>query len=117
MKSVTSVLTIVLVFALNQSKGQGCTIHVSSSVPYTCHKAESIATLTAIGGTSYKWSPAYGLKCTTGACVTARPYSTTTYTVTANAGACWDTITVKVMQSPKVGVEQDPCVNGMVKLT
>ncbi len=40
-------------------------------------------TLTAIGGTTYSWSPSTGLNTTTGATVIASPTATTTYTVTA----------------------------------
>ncbi|MCD6012785.1 MAG: hypothetical protein K0Q79_2647 [Flavipsychrobacter sp.] len=53
----------------------------------------SSTTLTALGGTSYRWSPSTGLSATTGSSVTANPTSTITYTVT---DVCGSTATVQV---------------------
>ncbi len=63
--------------------------------------AGASTTLQATGGTSYTWSPATGLSCTTCATPTANPTTTTTYTVTGtNANGCSNTATVTVTVNP-----------------
>ncbi len=53
-------------------------------------------TLNATGGTRYSWSPAAGLSATDIASPTARPNTTTNYTVTVFNGNCSATLPVKV---------------------
>ncbi|MFM8771794.1 MAG: hypothetical protein ACKOE4_07230 [Candidatus Kapaibacterium sp.] len=65
------------------------------------------AQLRASGGISYLWSPSTGLSDTTADAPTARPKSTTTYTVTVRTGSCTlrDTITVTVLDSLGVRIQ------------
>ena len=74
-------------------------INVTSNTgSFTICNGGSVA-LSAIGGTSYSWSPPTGLNTTTGANVTASPATTTTYTVSgffANGCAFSDQVTVSV---------------------
>jgi len=56
--------------------------------------------LKATGATTYSWSPAAGLSATGSANVTAKPASSTTYTVTGTTGVCTDTQTVVVYIRP-----------------
>lgn len=60
-------------------------------------------TLTAVGASSYTWSPSTGLSTTTGSVVRASPPATTTYTVIGNNG-CVDTtlVTVTVRSRPNL---------------
>lgn len=62
----------------------------------------SSTTLNATGGTSYAWSPATGLSCTSCANPTANPTTTSTYTVTVSNGTCTatDAVTVTVNPAP-----------------
>ncbi|HWY97721.1 MAG TPA: hypothetical protein VNY36_01440, partial [Bacteroidia bacterium] len=55
-------------------------LNVTPANPSFC--AGSNVKLTASGATTYTWAPSSGLSATTGAVVTANPFSTTTYTVT-----------------------------------
>ncbi|MBS1772852.1 MAG: PKD domain-containing protein [Bacteroidetes bacterium] len=65
----------------------------------------SSTTLTATGATSYSWSPATGLSCTTCASPIATPSATTTCTVTGtNANGCVNTATVTVTVNAKPNV-------------
>ncbi len=52
--------------------------------------------ITASGATSYTWSPNTGLSATTGASVTANPFSNQTYTITGTNGGLVGTQTVVV---------------------
>ncbi len=61
-------------------------------------------TLSATGGSSYTWSPFSGLSSTSGATVSALPFNTTTYVVTAsNLGGCTGTTNVIVNIIPTGG--------------
>ncbi len=78
--------------------------------------------LSAAGGTSYTWIPSYGLSCDDCASPTARPDSTTLYTVIArNATGCSgsDTVTVFVHPKPKAVVSRDTmiCLGDSVRLS
>jgi gliding motility-associated-like protein len=80
------------------------------------------ATLTASGASSYVWSPASGLSCTTCASPTASPAATTTYTVTAtSASGCVNTssVTVSINPTPNVTVSGNSaiCAGGSTTLT
>ncbi|GAA4097868.1 hypothetical protein GCM10022392_21850 [Mucilaginibacter panaciglaebae] len=60
-------------------------------------------TLTASGGTQYKWSPSDGLSSTDHASLSASPKTTTTYIVTvSNEGSCSVTGLIKVIVVPRV---------------
>jgi autotransporter-associated beta strand protein len=75
------------------------TISVTPSAVAIC--LGNSTTLTAIGASSYSWSPATGLSATTGATVTANPTSSTTYTVTGtDANGCINTTTVSITVNP-----------------
>ena len=67
----------------------------------------SSTTLSAIGATTYSWSPSTGLNSTTGANVIATPSVLTTYTVTGyNPGGCNDTatVTLTVLTGPSLDI-------------
>ncbi|WP_243630203.1 PKD domain-containing protein [Taibaiella soli] len=79
-------------------------------------------TLNATGATTYSWSPATGLSCTSCASPVANPTSTTTYTVTGTAtGGCSNTAQVTVTVNPlptiSAGSNQTICAGGSVTLT
>jgi len=78
-------------------------------------------TLTATGGTTYSWTPATGLSCTTCASPTAAPTSTTTYTVTGTSNGCssTSTVTVTVNTAPTIsaGTGQSICKGNSTTLT
>ncbi|MCC7301985.1 MAG: gliding motility-associated C-terminal domain-containing protein [Bacteroidia bacterium] len=77
------------------------TITVSPSNPTYCTGGN--ASLTASGATSYNWSPATGLSCTTCANPTTNVTTTTTYTVTGTGpGNCTSTTTVTVTVTPSL---------------
>lgn len=70
----------------------------------------SNTTLNASGATSYTWTPAAGLSCTSCASPTANPSTTTTYTLTGSDGnGCIDTaqITVTVNTLPNINAGND----------
>ena len=62
------------------------------------HSCGGAYTLTASGGSTYSWSPASGLTCTTCSTSFSNPMATTTYTVTVTDGttSCSDTASVMV---------------------
>jgi hypothetical protein len=62
--------------------------------------------LTASGASTYSWSPATGLSCTSCANPTASPLNTTTYTVTGTSAAgCTSTATVTItVNLPQCGI-------------
>lgn len=63
-------------------------------------------TFTALGATSYTWSPGTNLSSTSGSSVVANPSVNTQYTVTGNTGNCSDTAIVSIIvnNSPVVSV-------------
>jgi len=62
---------------------------------------QQTATLTAGGASTYSWSPATGLCCTTGAVVTGTPTTTTSYTVTGtDINGCVNTATASITVNP-----------------
>lgn len=70
-------------------------------------------TLTASGATSYSWSPTTGLNTAAGASVTAKPSSTTSYTVTGLKNTCSSKATVNVTVKSAVfiwGGDQTICL-------
>lgn len=77
-----------------------------------CHGGN--AQLQADGGMTYTWSPATGLSTTTGPAPLASPGTTTTYTVTVEAGSCQETLqtTVTVSALSLSGSVTSPLCNG-----
>lgn len=81
--------------------------------------AGDFSSLQASGATSYVWSPAAGLSCTTCPNPVANPAVTTTYTVTGISGACSDTamVTITVNPLPATTVpSQSVCIGSSVQL-
>ena len=79
-------------------------------------------TLSASGGSSYSWSPATGLSCSTCASPSASPAATTSYIVTGtDAYGCFNKDTVKVTVNNiavvSAGVDQSICAGGAAKLS
>ena len=77
--------------------------------------------LQASGATTYSWSPATGLSCTTCANPTATPAVTTTYTVTGISGSgCSDTASVTITVNPlpavSAGADQAICLGSAAQL-
>jgi len=93
----------------------GCTITVTPGSGSVCSKKP--ITLVASGATTYTWAPSTGLNVTTGSTVTAKPKSTTTYTVTGNSGQCSQTVKITVKTTPKVTVSAGSCVSHATLLT
>ncbi len=80
-------------------------VNVSASDTAICTGQSTV--ITAIGATSYTWTPTAGLSPTSGSPVTASPAGTTTYSVIgANAAGCVDTATIiiTVNASPTVSI-------------
>lgn len=78
--------------------------------------------LTASGASTYSWTPATGLSCTSCANPVAKPSSTTTYTVTGTSGVgCTATTTVTVTVNPlpvvSAGADTAVCAGSSVTLT
>ncbi|HXP49671.1 MAG TPA: hypothetical protein VN922_06955, partial [Bacteroidia bacterium] len=78
--------------------------------------------ITAKGATTYTWAPSSGLSATTGATVTANPFSTSTYTVTGTSGSLVGTQTVVVTVNfpPTVNISPSAasiCPGNSVNLT
>ena len=83
--------------------------------------AGDTTTLTATGGSTYSWSPATGLSCTSCASPVASPTTTTTYTVTGTgANGCTNTATVTITVNPvpnvSAGANQSICNGNSVTL-
>jgi len=71
---------------------------VSVNSPSICEGAS--VTLTAMGATTYSWTPSGTLSSGSGSPVTATPVTTTTYTVTGTTGTCTGTATATVTVNP-----------------
>lgn len=76
---------------------------VNVNQPDTICEGESVQLL-ASGGVKYLWSPSTGLSATNIANPVAKPQKTTTYTVIASNGGCFDTekVTVHIIPSAKI---------------
>ncbi len=91
-------------------------VAISPAAPEVC-KYQSVS-ITISGATSYVWSPATGLSATTGATVTAKPLTNTTYSVEATDGnGCklTQSVTVTVLQRPTVSITNSKptiCLDG-----
>ncbi|MEW6469234.1 MAG: gliding motility-associated C-terminal domain-containing protein [Bacteroidota bacterium] len=87
-----------------------------------CQGSTTPVQLNATGGTSYSWSPSFGLSATNIANPTAQPGTTTTYTVTVtNAAGCTatDIITITVSSPPvaNAGPDVTLCIGGSTQLS
>ncbi|MBS1664791.1 MAG: PKD domain-containing protein [Bacteroidetes bacterium] len=83
-------------------------VSISPSPAYLCKDAD--LTLVATGGSTYAWSPAYGLNQTTGGTVIAKPSTDTKYQVlVTDAIGCHSTgdVTVHVVLPQKLVVTPD----------
>ena len=82
------------------------TVTVNHPVDTLCVNG-SIA-ITALGATTYSWSPSTGLSATTGANVTASPTVNTIYTVVGTKNTCPKaiTLTVTINQNCYAGIEK-----------
>ncbi|HSY75245.1 MAG TPA: T9SS type A sorting domain-containing protein, partial [Bacteroidia bacterium] len=95
-------------------------INVAPFNPSFC--AGSNVKITASGATTYTWAPSSGLSATTGATVTANPFSTTTYTVTGKTGPLTGTqkVIVTVNNLPTINISPPAptiCSGNSVNLT
>jgi gliding motility-associated-like protein len=103
------------------------TVFVNPTPSISVAGADSIcaggsAVLTASGASSYAWTPATGLSCTSCASPTASPAATTTYTVTGTSGVgCTATttftLTVNALPAVNAGIDTAVCAGGSVVLT
>ncbi|MEP7128924.1 MAG: choice-of-anchor V domain-containing protein [Chitinophagales bacterium] len=98
-----------------QEAVSACNVSVSPASSTICKGKKQ--TLTASGATTYTWAPATGLDVTTGAVVSAKPTTTTTYTVTGDGGACSKTVTMTVNTAPTATISAGACSAGSVLLT
>jgi len=99
------------------------TISISPSTLTTICSGNSV-TITAIGASTYSWTPALGLSATTGASVTATPGTSTTYIATGtDANGCTGTSSKLINVNPTPTVSVLPatatsiCVGNSVTLT
>ncbi len=79
-------------------------------------------TLTASGASTYSWTPATGLSCTTCASPIANPAATITYTINGSSGVGCSasttfTVTVNPLPVTNAGVDTALCIGGAVTLT
>src|SRR5262249_54970599 len=74
------------------------TVTSSATPPSVC--SGSASQLNATGATTYTWTPATGLSCTTCASPIATPTATTTYSLTGNSSVCTGTATTTVTVLP-----------------
>lgn len=80
-------------------------LNVTASPSIICTSNSS--TLTALGGTTYSWSPSVGLSASSGSITVANPSLSTTYTVTgANSSGCVSssTVFIDVVPNPTVNI-------------
>lgn len=120
----TKTYTVVLTDKANKTATDSAKVNVVAAPNVSVNPATicegASASLTATGASSYTWSPATGLSATTGPTVTAKPTSTTTYTVIGSvAGGCADTTTVVVTVNPRPDVQATGgtiCQNDSIQL-
>ncbi|TAL62225.1 MAG: T9SS type B sorting domain-containing protein, partial [Bacteroidetes bacterium] len=93
--SVSDSVTVSITATPSVNAGADATICIGASAP-----------LNASGGSTYSWSPASGLNCTTCANPVANPTGTTDYTVTITdvCGTASDVVTVNVNSLPAAGI-------------
>lgn len=90
-------------FVMNNQTSSGG-LNIAASATTIC--AGSSAVFTVTGASTYTWNPSATLSSASASVVTATPPSTTTYSVTGNAGGCILTgsITLNVISPPAVTV-------------
>ena len=130
--TITATPTVTTTYTVTGTNASGCTDTSSVTVTVnpipvvTADSAISICSATsdtihASGATTYSWSPATGLSCTTCAAPVANPAATTTYTVTGTSLGCsaTATTTVTVMPLPAIsgGPAQSLCTGDSVTMT
>ena len=130
--SVTSNTSNTTIYTVIGSDTDGCSSSISTTVTINALPIITIApgnpniclgnsiTLNASGGTTYIWSPAAGLSCSTCSSTVASPSITTQYIVDANNGRCSssDTITVGVYSvNVKAGPDQHILYGSTAQLT
>lgn len=108
--SKTDVVTVTVLPYPNANAGSNALLCIGSST-----------TLGASGGSTYSWTPSYGLNSTTIANPVANPTVTTMYTVTVGNGVCstQDVMTVSVSPLPVVsaGTNTTICNGGSTTFT
>ena len=79
------------------------------------HGELSCAMITATGATSFAWSPATALSSVASWALTARPFASTNYTVTATSNGCvaTETITLKNSVRLKLNTDIDTVANNL----
>jgi gliding motility-associated-like protein len=120
----TKTYTVTVTDAAGKTATATGKVNVNAAPTVTVNAVEicpgGSATLTALGATTYSWSPSAGLNTTTGTTVTASPANTTTYTVVGtNASGCKDTVTTTVTVHPKPDVQATGgtiCPNDSIQL-
>ena len=117
--SVTANPTVTTVYTIIGASGT-CTGSTTSTVTVAGALSLSVtpnnsticsggsATLTAIGATSYTWSPAGTLSSTSGTSVTASPTVTTVYTIIGASGTCTGSTTSTVTVSGALSLSVTP---------
>jgi phosphodiesterase/alkaline phosphatase D-like protein len=102
--------------------GNILSIAATSSAAVYC-SGSSALTLSATGGSTYSWTPSFGLSATTGTSVSASPSANVTYTVTGyDAAGCSSstgsvTVTYNVTTGPISGPSVTLCLPGVMALT
>ncbi len=124
--SVTANPTVTTTYIVTGTNASGCTntasvtitvnplpvVSATAGSPNICSGTNT--TLTAIGASTYSWSPGTGLSATTGSPVTASPPGTQTYTVVGTSAAgCNDTTTVTINVTPTPTVTINPASPGI----
>lgn len=81
---------------INRSSTSAPSISVSPVTATICSGSSKVISASGTGGVTYTWSPPTGLSSTTGKKVTAKPTTSTVYTVTATKGGCSSSTTSSI---------------------
>jgi gliding motility-associated-like protein len=106
-------------FVMNNNTSSG-SLNIAASATTICQGSSAVFTVT--GASTYTWNPSATLSSANASVVTATPPTTTTYSVTGNAGGCIYTgsITLNVIPPPAVTVTpvtSNICAGKSVTLT
>lgn len=94
-----------------------CTVTISPTSASVCKGVATSLTASVVpAGGTFTWAPSTGLNVTTGATVSAKPNSTTTYTAT-NSQGCTGTVTITVNPKPTTTITQGACSAGHILLS
>ncbi|MES2763304.1 MAG: gliding motility-associated C-terminal domain-containing protein [Bacteroidota bacterium] len=120
--SVISTPSLTTTYTIDGESTVGCTsstvmtivvantvvVNATAGTATICPLAST--SLTAIGATTYTWSPPLTLSSANGATVTATPPTSTTYTVIGSTSTCTDTmeVVVTVTVNPTISVASNP---------